>query len=245
MKKNASLRFCLHTALTSVIGIFWVGHASAAIVHLAGTNVDFYYDNAQPGMDAFGAPAVAGDNLIFTPGQFRAESNDGVGVHTGTATDTISSQFRVQAVARTDIFLDGVAIRELGTYRMSGLGTQVNMGAAMTVTDNNDFFNTTVQNLQTSSNFTIQDGNLQNWSASGAVDLTTLQWANLNNIWIVLENNLSAVSLSPGTSAFIQKNIIGESVKISVLTEVPVPAAAWLLGSGLLALFATSRKRIE
>ena len=50
------------------------------------------------------------------------------------------------------------------------------------------------------------------------------------------------MSLTAGTQAYIQKNIIGEAVRISVLTAVPVPAAAWLLGSGLLALFAGARR---
>lgn len=243
MKKNASLRFTFLTALISIVGTLWVGHAYAAIVHLAGTNVDFYYDDAQTGMAVFGTPTVSGDNLIFTPGEFRAQSTDGTGLHTGTQTDTIASQFRVQAIARADIFLDGVAVREIGDYQMSGLGTQVTMGAALTIADTNDPFNTLVQLFNSTSNLSIQDSGLHAWDAFGQVDLTTAQWANVGNIQIVLENNLSAVSLTAGTSAFIQKNIIGEAVKISVLTAVPIPATVWLFGSGLLVLLAGVRKQ--
>ena len=209
--------------------------AVAATVHLAGPDVDFYYDDSQAGIVYYGNPEVSDVNnmLIFSPTMFTAMSVDGVGTNTGTATDAISSSFTFRAVLRTNDPLTAVDVRERGDYRMSGSPTFVSADAAITVTETADIANSVFENLVSGSDFSIVDGNLHPWESSASTRFNDMQWAGVGDVLITLQNDLSAGSGGVGSSAYIQKTVIGQAIVVSV-NQVPLPGSVWLLISGML-----------
>ena len=225
------------------------GIAQAATVHLVGPDIDFYYDDTQAGLAYFGPPQVSatGNNLIFAPTGFNAQSIDGVGSHTGSPTDAMSASFTFRAIARTTATpLETVIARELGDYRMSSTApdnTFVSVGSILTVVETTNITNESFTEFLSSSDLTIADGNFHAWESTGTVDLTSPNWSGVGDVLVTLQNNLTAGSAGAGDSAFIQKAIIGEGIVVSMDAVVPVPAAVWLFGSGLMGLVGVARVR--
>jgi hypothetical protein len=61
---------------------------------------------------------------------------------------------------------------------------------------------------------------------------------------VTIENVLTATSITQAESAFIEKKFAGGSVGLVVNpTAIPVPAAIWLFGSGLLGLVGIARRK--
>jgi hypothetical protein len=142
--------------------------------------------------------------------------------------------------------LDAIDVGEVGDYRMTAGGTSVDIDGWLRVFDWFDpvpvFGTEESANLLVSGVLNIQDGALHNWSASAGFDLTTATWDGLDHVGLTLQNNLSAVSMASGESAWIQKKAVGVEVSIST-SVIPVPGAVWLFGSGLLGLAGVARKR--
>lgn len=245
-------------SIVAVIGLAAAGSAQAVIVQLSGTAIDFYYDSTQAGLALFGPPSVGTtttvvngttiirDSLVFTPA-FRAESNDGIGTHTGTPTDILTGNFAFQTVAKSSTYVyDQVRIAEFGTYFTNGAGTSVDVDGGVQIVDFNDpVFGPTANGFLVASDLTQSNGSQQTWEALGIADMTGAEWNGTKSLLVTMTNNLSAVSLTPGTSAWIQKNVTGDGIMMHVdtIVVVPVPAAAWMFGSGLLMLLAGARKR--
>jgi len=225
---------------------------NAAIVHLDGTTIDVYYDDSQAGMAPYGALTISGDTIISTPANFRSESNDGVGEHTGTPTDTFSSYGVVRIVAKDGFQFADINIGEIGDYQMSVGSNATNASVGVTGwshvydwTGGGVFGQTQTENLVITGDFTIRDGQPNNWRGDVSFDMTTTDWAGITDIGLGLQNNLTAFSNETGVSAWIQKKAVAGAVGMSIETipAVPVPAALWLFGSGLIGLAGIARRK--
>jgi hypothetical protein len=241
----------LAAALVAAAGALACGQASAAACDayavdgytaLEGATVCFRYkaENVDP---LFGSLQVSGDNIFAIPTDFKAQSLDGEGTVVTAATGTI------EVVAKQGYQLDAINVGERGDYRLSGAGSSVDVDAYLRVFDYYDpapFWGTEEETLLTiSGNLAINDDNLHLWSAFGGFDLTTALWTDVNHVGLTLQNTLTAITQAAISSAMIQKKATGTEIEVSVITStvVPVPAAVWLLGSGLLGLVAVVRRR--
>ena len=100
------------------------------------------------------------------------------------------------------------------------------------------------QNLDITGDLTIIDSSTHTWDAATSFDLTGSNRDGINHIGLQLQNNVSAYTTADGDIAWIEKKITGGSIDFSVATTViPVPAAAWLFGSGLLGLVSVARRK--
>lgn len=219
-------------------------YIGAGEVGLEGATVCFVYDpnDIDP---VFGSLSVSGDNIFVTPTSFKAESNDGAGTVQVSGTGTI------QVVAKPGYVLDGINVGEIGDYRMleaAGGNTSVDVDGWLRVFDWFDptpiFGTEETTNLTIMGDLTIADGNNHNWTGSGGFDLTTVLWDDRDHVGLTLQNTLTALSTLLGDQAMIQKKAIGSEITVSVdTTLVPVPAAVWLFGSGLLGLAGMARRK--
>lgn len=224
--------------------------ANSAIVHLSGDTVDFYYDAADSGFAYYGNLQVVGDTIFALPNNFFAQSTDGIGSQTGTPTDILNVTGSIQVIAKDGYALDSVTVSEGGSYRATGTGT-VDVDSTLNVFDwynplpiVGTFDSVTMSVLGDLGDYTIADGQNHDWSALGEMNLTTAMWDDINHIGLSLTNRLSAFSENIGDSAIVDKTITGGGIGVSIATTVvPIPAAAWLFGSGLLALVGFSRSR--
>ena len=78
-------------------------------------------------------------------------------------------------------------------------------------------------------------GNLALWDIGGMIDMS---WGMDSAVRVTIQNNLTAETLANQEIAFIQKKF-----SVTTIPEVPVPAAIWLFGSGLLGLIGIARRR--
>jgi hypothetical protein len=72
-------------------------------------------------------------------------------------------------------------------------------------------------------------------------------WDDRDHVGLTLQNTLTAVSSAEGEFAWIQKKAVGSEIIVSTSefppAIVPIPAAAWLFGSGLLGLIGIARRK--
>lgn len=220
------------------------GFAGAGEVALTGTTVCFVYDPAN--IDSiFGTPTVSGDNIFVTPTSFKATSNDGAGTVQAFGTGTI------QVIAQPGYVLDNIDVGEIGDYRMQQ-GTNGNPSVdvdgwlrVFDWFDPNPVGGTQeTTNLTISGDLTIADGNNHDWTGAGGFNLTTPLWDNRDHVGLTLQNTLTAFSTVFGDQAMIQKKAVGSEITVSIDTSpIPVPAAVWLFGSGLLGLIGVARRK--
>ncbi len=204
-----------------------------------GDTVIFKYVGTTSSMGLFGTIEVVGDSIVATPTNFRAESLNGAGAV------SVSDNGAIQVIAKSGYQIDGVNILERGDYRMSGAGTSVDVDGWADVWDWNDLWGPSVQQtLAISGDLTINDGAVHTWTGSTVFDLSGATWDGINYIGLQLQNNLLASSAAFGESAWIEKKLVGGGIDLSIVTTViPVPAAVWLFGSGLIGLLAFARRK--
>lgn len=209
---------------------------------LEGTTVCFIYDSSLVD-PIFGTLQVSGDNIYATPTSFSALSTDGQGTVTTTGTGTI------EVIAKSGYTLDGINVGEVGNYRMtSGTGNSVDADGYLRIFDVADpvpVFGTEEETtLNITGDLTLNDSNLHSWSGAGGFDLTTSLWQDVNHVGLTLQNTLTATTTFFGESAMIQKKAVGSEITVSVITSpIPLPAAVWLFGSGLLGLAVFARRK--
>ncbi len=220
-------------AAALLLGISTSGQAT--IVTLVGTDVSFTFDDAT----LFGSGIVVGNSLVFQPPAFKAESLNGAGAV--TASDTLI----IDVVATTPGYdITSLAMQEQGDYRRKGVDASVAASGRLGVTSTtttcgilacNDASIFNVAGLGDTGGATVA------WSGGTSVNLAdTAGWGSDTSLQISFQNNLSATTLNGGEEAFIQKKLGGVGL---IVNPVPVPAALWLFGSGLLALAGVSRRR--
>jgi hypothetical protein len=232
----------------------WVQHASATILTVTGTLFDVQYDDAQLNPSSgqfslFGAPTINGSNIIFRPNNLFAQSSSAglVGV---------PATFNLTIVPRTGLQLQvrALSLTEVGDFSLRGNGSYVNVGGQLIAYDPSNFFSYTTSNLamvapDNAANTVSALPNVQNvnWIAQAAINSSAnpSPFANPAGVNVVLENQLQAFApTSDATSfAFIQKKVAGDTVTLTVVSQVPIPAAGLLFASGFLGLIGMARRR--
>ncbi|MCW9006282.1 MAG: VPLPA-CTERM sorting domain-containing protein [Gammaproteobacteria bacterium] len=207
--------------------------ANSAIVHLgSGNTVDFWYDDQDAGTLAYGTLQISGDTVYATPTTFETSALNGEGETLFTNTGSVI------VVAKEGYSFAGVDLLEGGTYNTTGNGT-VDIVSSLRVMDSANIF-TQETNFLNISDLSATGANT--WQGSFSYDMTTAMWNSTNSIELTLTNWLYATSPDADSSAVINKTLAGSSIGMSIST-IPVPAAVWLFGSGLIALFGFVRKR--
>jgi hypothetical protein len=212
--------------------------AMSAMIHAPGDTVDFYYDDAT----LFGSANVIGNSIYFLPTNFKAESTNGAGTHTAHQTINIT------ITARPGNVIESIAMLESGDYLLSGSGASASANGMLAITSNtklNGFFPFRETQLFTAGSLSDTGGLLQEWSANTDIDLGLIAgWENDTDVTVTAENILSATTLNNAEQAFIEKKFLGIGLIVNPDTPtVPIPAAAWLFGSGLLAIAGLARRQ--
>ena len=215
--------------------------ANSLVVTEFGTDVSFTYDNAT----FFGAGTISGNNIFFTPDAFLAQSFDGIG-----PADLVTDTLNIDVNATTGGFnLSSFLLIENGDYKLDGVGADVDATAFLQISSNTNVIGCGVSGFDLCQDtFLVNAGPLADtggasalWSLGGNIDLSdTIGWEVETSVNITLQNNLLADTTSVGELAFIQKKfgVIGITVN-----PIPVPAAVWLFGSGLIALVGFAKRR--
>ena len=202
--------------------------ASAALVSVDGDNVRFTYDDATE----YGVGFVVGDAILFTPTGIKAEASDG-------SSSVTSKMLNIQVEILTEgYWLQDFNLIEQGDYRLDGAGASVDMEGIFEVSSNTSAFSAT-DNFDAGP-LTVQ-GVLTDWSADSMISLTdTAGWGSDTDVSIDVTNTLTADTSATGEYALVQKKLGAVQIEI---TAVPVPAAVWLFGSGLIGLAGFMRRK--
>ena len=135
--------------------------------------------------------------------------------------------------------LSDFALAEEGDYFLSGDGASADVSGHFQVTSNTSAYSD--MNSISAGLLTVQDV-LTEWSLDSYINLSdTAGWGSDTDVDIELHNVSSVTTAALGEQAFVQKKIGGIGVMI---TAVPVPAAVWMFGSGLIALVGWSRRKV-
>lgn len=228
------MRTTLRTALaamTLLSGWLAAPAAQAAFQTVVGTQFDLVYDDSL--MGAFGTPTLVGNNIVFTPVDFKAESLNGQGDVTKNVT------INLRLFARNGLSIGNLSLTERGDYRLRGALSEVSVDGQIRAFGFANPLNEVTSNLQVVAPLTIRDGALHNWTASAGVSLlngpiSINQSAGVN---VTIENLLDAYTDSRDTgrlNAFIEKKFSGAAVSLTV-SMVPEPASALMVVTALLA----------
>lgn len=218
-----------------LIGHAFVGGAAlAAPVTLAGSTVDFSFDDSLLGL--FGPASVSGDSLYFTPVAFKAQSLNGAGY--ALASDTIN----IQVMARTGWTFESMALAERGDYLLLGSGSTADVAGQMRVFDVAAPMTDTTAAIASASPLNLSGVPTHNWSAQAAVDLTG--WNNARTVNVTVQNLLLASTSDPASLAFVEKKFVGLN---PIMAAAPVPEAEtyamMLAGLGLVGFAVTQRRK--
>jgi len=206
---------------------------SAMVLAGSGNTVDFYYDDTHQGTLDYGTLQVTGDTIFATP-------SFGVSALNGDGTSMFQNIGSVFVVAKDGYSFTSIDIVESGTYQTTGDGT-VNLTGTLDVINS-----ASPLDINPTGNLSVSDltlSGVNSWQASLNYDMTAAMWDNANSIQLILTNTLFATSPVTGGTAVINQTLTGSNMGMSINTVVPVPAAVWLFGSGLIALAGIARRR--
>lgn len=210
--------------------------AGAASITQFGDDVSFTYDDST----LYGTGVVVGNTIFFTPSTFFAESLDGEGLVTATET------LHIDVSATTSGFnMTNFTVYEQGDYKQRGSGASASADGYFQATSLTTLCGTPLSpcaglTLYNSGTLADTGDSLGLWNMGGDLDLASVAgWGSDTDVRLTIQNILTAETLNSGEIAFIQK-------KFSVsIPQVPVPAAVWLFGSGLLGLVGVARRRVR
>ncbi len=213
--------------------------SNAAAVTLYGADVSFTIKDSDYLSSYFGPANVVGNSIFFQPTDFKAESLNGAGAATLDQTLIIKVQATTVGYDMTSFLL-----AEQGNYQLTGTSSSVIASGSLDVVsqtttcgvltcrDGNNIFNTT--GLDTV-------GSLTEWGGVTSVNLAdTIGWGSDTYVSLSLTNLLTANAPEAGDSAMIQKTFGAVGITIN---PVPVPAALWLFGSGLIGIAAFAKRK--
>ena len=220
-----------NAAVFVLVAAFSLGYASVAQAWVAWTNDTgtadgFTWEGGGSDEGLFGSPINVGNTFRFYPPNYSALSTDGEG--TVTALD----RMQVTIHAKAGITLDKIVIREFGDYNVQGEGSSVDVSGSLIADDLDHFGQTQIDNLTPTPLMPISSPGSGTWSAEAEVDLT-LDPLPYDNLILILDNNLFAVTDSTGDYALIEKKVVGVGLSVTI---IPEPATLCLVGFGGLAL---------
>lgn len=237
-------RIKVYAGLTALGAGFLSLSANAALVQLCGPNICYEYDN-NPGVNAgitlFQAPSllIGSDTLEFTPTSFNATSANGAFV----TTQAIFQFTRIWAPGGSEI--QQITVAESGDYRIIN-GGLVSASLRLQVVDKSyegagpfPEVLVDIQNFSTSVPTGVTPAGPftpLNWSLSSTINPAAQMLDPAVLVDLQIQNTLDAFTFNAGEQAFIAKKLT------LTTTVIPVPAAVWLMGSGL-ALLGFLRRR--
>jgi len=210
------------------------GAAFAASVTLAGTTVDFTFDDALLGL--FGPASVAGDTLYFTPVAFRAQSLNGAGF--ALANDTMN----VRVAAHGGWSFAGMDLLERGDYLLLGAGSMADVGGQIRVFDVASPLAELDASISASAPLDLSGLPTHNWQAAATLDLSA--WNDAQTLNVTIQNLLLASTGASPSLAFIEKKFVGLTPAMLEVTPVPEAEtyAMMLAGLGLVGWAARRRR---
>jgi hypothetical protein len=240
---------CVSRFLLSFVWLVAGVAGATPINHGTYTGIDTIYrdvtESTQTGGDPdmlWGAPSLAGDQLLFFPPSFSATAAGAGGA------DSTLSLLTITIEAKPSRTLEQLLLTEFGDTTLSGTGTgvtqtSVSMSGFVTVTETTGGIIAPVV-IPFSGTFTPQntfdlpnDPGTTLWSGSILVDIMSMV-PNATKLTLSLNNQLDAFS-ETSSSATIQKKVVnGPAVSIAV---VPEPTTGALLGLGLVLIAARRR----
>jgi len=140
-----------------------------------------------------------------------------------------------------------VTIQGGGTYSVAAYGDRPGTGGipqyitfSLPVKFNSVNFTLLYMSLQTSVSTGVLWGPGSNIGASAVSDyFSTLEWLGIDGVYDSLGNPITAWSVESGSGFDYSQSYASQ------LTAVPLPAAGWLLGSGMLGLLGVVRRRSD
>ena len=214
-----------------LVGSALSGGAVAASVTLAGTNVDFTFDDAMLGL--FGPANVSGDTLFFTPTNFKATSLNGMGYSLNSETANV----RISAHGGLDF--SSLGLTERGDYLLLGAGSTADVTGQIRVFDVAHPLTDLTASISTTSPLTVAGLPTHNWTAGATVNLGSLNGARAINV--TLENILLASTSASSSLGLVEKKFVG-------LTPTLVPEAEtyamMLAGLGLVGWMTRRRRTV-
>lgn len=232
----------------AMLGLLVSGPVLAATITKVGTDFDVVYDDTKLGL--FGGLDLVGNNLFFTPNDFKAESYNGAGLDV-----TASTANGIRLIAKGDFRFGSIDLKEFGDYFLLG-GGQVSVGGQLRAFDAaNPFATQSSSNLNVSSltPLNLNNGINHDWYAEASINNNTATvipgnsgWlSKATNVVITVENILTAftpVGVAGPQGAFIEKKFAG--VGMVITSAVPEPGIWSSLSAGLMLIgFMTFRRK--
>lgn len=207
---------------------------TAAAVTVAGSTVDFTFDDRVIGM--FGPASVSGDTLFFTPTMFDVKSTGMDGVNLA------NESFNVRITAHAGYEFDSLDLLARGDYLLYGTGGMVAVGGQIRAFDLAAPQTDVTGSIAATAPLTTVGMPTRNWTATATADVSTLGARTLS---VTIENLLLVSTSTPGSLAFIEKKYAGLTAGTLAITPVP-EADTWammLAGLGLVGWSAMRRRR--
>jgi hypothetical protein len=219
------------TAAIFLMGQALSGAAFAASVTLAGTTVDFTFDDALLGL--FGPAEVSGNTLFFTPENFKVQSLNGAGYA------LTSETMNIKVTAHADGLFSSVGLIEKGDYLLLGSGGTVDVAGQMRVFDVAAPLVDLTASIEATSPLGLIGLPTHNWTAEASADLSA--WNSAQAINVTIQNLLLASTSASPSLAFLEKKFVGLTVVTAPVPEAET-YAMMLAGLGLVG-FAAMRRR--
>jgi hypothetical protein len=220
-------------ALGAILAVGLSNGALAATRTLNGDHVSFTYDDTLVGL--FGAPAVSGDTIYFTPDSFVASSSNGLpGLEFKNAT------LNIGIIANSGYQLTGVDFSEEGSYLLyqpvgSGL-LGVELTGQMRVRDVASLAEKTGA-IAPGAPMTTLGLPSRDWTATTSSSFAAWQSGAVN---MTIENILIAYTTSAPSLAIVGTQYVGAGVLVTAVPE-PETYAMLLAGLGLIGLVVRRR----
>lgn len=191
----------------------------------------FSWSNGESDNGLFGSPTVAGNTFTFIPSNFRATASNG-----GAQTTTDRLSFTLDVAP--GLFFDKIRVQEFGDYSILNGGSVTAEAFLFVINLNNPVGpgSPNTSQMPTTPSFPLSTAGNANglWSGDVTANLLANGWT---RVQVVLNNTLQA-SAAVGGTAVIEKKFGG----ITITVDVPEPATAGVIASGLGMLMLRRRK---